>query len=189
MGPYSVNLSTFFSWTCCDLPFCIDFWSIFEHFRGWLTCLKYGIYRQNLSFQGFGARHQKLSLRGLILRSFWSPEAHNMPPRGALMPILGISEPPISDVTFLMNFGSRQGLPGGANRLGRSTSPAVCFSTFWLITVISPCVFDVFRITGFRYRWRERFPLEIYLSQRESRRSIPAVEHHTPRVPEARWRI
>ena len=28
------------------------------------------------------------------------------------MPILGIIEPPISDVTFLMNFGSRQGLPG-----------------------------------------------------------------------------
>ena len=107
------------------------------------------------------------------MTSFWSPEAHNMPPRGALMPILGIIEPPISDVTFLMNFGSHQGLPGGAVRRGRVTSPPVCFSTFWLITVISPCVFDVFRITGFRYRWRERFPLEIYLSQRESRRSIP----------------
>ena len=32
-----------------------------------------------------------------------------MPPRGALMPILGIIEAPISDVAFLMNFGSRQG--------------------------------------------------------------------------------
>ena len=121
------------------------------------------------------------------MTSFWSPEAHNMPPRGALMPILGIIEPPISDVTFLMNFGSRQGLPGGVNRRGRMTSPPVCFSTFWLITVISPCVFDVFRITGFRYRWRERFPLEIYLSQRESRRSIPerdpVLKNHTPRVP------
>ena len=117
----------------------------------------------------------------------------HMPPREALMPISGTIEPPISDFTFLMNFGSRQGLPGGAYRVGRGTSPAVCFSTFWLITVISPCVFDVFRITGFRYRWRERFPLEIYLSQRESRRSIPerqpVLEHHTPRVPEARWRI
>ena len=101
--------------------------------------------------------------------------------------------PPSSDFTFLMNFGSRQGLPGGAYRVGRSTSPAVCFSTFCLRTVISQCVFDVFRITGFRYRWRERFPLEIYLSQRESRRSIPerqpVVENHTPRVPKARWRI
>ena len=57
--------------------------------------------------------------------------------------------------------------------MGGGVSPGMCFSTFWLITVISPCVFDVFRITGFRYRWRERFPLEIYLSQRESRRSIP----------------
>ena len=89
------------------------------------------------------------------------------------MPILGISEPPISDVTFLMNFGSRQGLPGGVNRRGGMTSPPLCLATFWLITVISPSVFDVFRFTGFPVPVRERFPLEIYLSQRESRRSIP----------------
>ena len=109
------------------------------------------------------------------------------------MPILGIIELPMSNVTFLVDFGSRQGLPGGVNRRGGTASPPVCFSTFWLITVISPCVFDVFRITEFRYRWRERFPLEIYLSQRESRRSIPerqpVFENHTPLVPEARWRI
>ena len=43
------------------------------------------------------------------------------------MPILGISEPPISDVTFLMNFGSRQGLPGGTNRVG-GYLPAPVFS-------------------------------------------------------------
>ena len=127
------------------------------------------------------------------MTSFWSPEAHNMPPRGALMPILGISEPPISDVTFLMNFGSHQGLPGGTNRRGGTSSPGLCLATFWLITVISPSVFDVFLFTGFPVPVRERFPLEIYLSQRESRRSIPerqpVLENHTPRVPEARWRI
>ena len=89
------------------------------------------------------------------------------------MPILGIIVPPISDVTFLVNSGSRQALPGGTNGGGRSTSPPVCFSTFWLKTAISPSVFDVFRFTGFPVPVRERFPLEIYLSQKESRRSIP----------------
>ena len=88
------------------------------------------------------------------------------------MPILGIIVPPISDVTFLMNFGSGQALPGGAYR-GGVASPGMCFSTFWLKAAISPSVFDVFRFTGFPVPVRERFPLEIYLSQRESRRSIP----------------
>ena len=89
------------------------------------------------------------------------------------MPILGIIVPPISDVTFFMNFGSHRDLPGGTNVGGRSTSPGLCLSTFWLIIAISPSVFDVFRFTGFPVLVRERFPLEIYLSQRESRRSIP----------------
>ena len=87
------------------------------------------------------------------------------------------------------------GIPTGVtNRWGRRASPLQCFSTFWLKPAISPCVFEVFRFSGFRCRWRERFPLEIYLSERESRWSIPVVrqpafENHTPRVPEARWRI
>ena len=44
------------------------------------------------------------------------------------MPILGIIGPPISEVTFLMNFGSRQGLPGGTNRRGWGGVPAGVFS-------------------------------------------------------------
>ena len=43
------------------------------------------------------------------------------------MPILGLSEPPISDVTFLMNFGSRQGLPGGTNVGGGVNIPGCVF--------------------------------------------------------------
>ena len=43
------------------------------------------------------------------------------------MPILGIIVPPISDVTFLMNFGSRQGLPGGINRAGGGGVPTGVF--------------------------------------------------------------
>ena len=42
------------------------------------------------------------------------------------MPILGIIVPPISDVTFLMNFGSRQALAGGAP-LGAEYLPAGVF--------------------------------------------------------------
>ena len=34
------------------------------------------------------------------------------------MPILGIIEPPISDVTFLMNFGTLQRLPGATRGAG-----------------------------------------------------------------------
>ena len=44
------------------------------------------------------------------------------------MPILGIIVPPISDVTFLMNFGSRQGLPGGAYRGGDDIPAPVFFN-------------------------------------------------------------
>ena len=43
------------------------------------------------------------------------------------MPILGIIEPPISDVTFLMNFGSRQGLPGGGVPQGAVNLPGHVF--------------------------------------------------------------
>ena len=44
------------------------------------------------------------------------------------MPILGIIVAAISDVAFLMNFGSRQGLPGGAVRRGGELPAPVFFN-------------------------------------------------------------
>ena len=43
------------------------------------------------------------------------------------MPILGIIEPPISDITFFMNFGSHQGLPGGDQPIGEEYLPGPVF--------------------------------------------------------------
>ena len=50
-----------------------------------------------------------------------------MLPRGGPLPILGIIVLPISDVTFLMNFGSRQALPGGHQPMPGGYLPAGVF--------------------------------------------------------------
>ena len=139
-----------------------------DHFLHFFECLSWGRFWMSLFLEFC----RFWSLLGRLLDVLWAP---------FLVFFSG---------HFLDGFGVSA---GGVNRRGGGTSPPQCFSTFWLKPAISPCVFDVFRFTGFRCRWRERFPLEIYLSQRESRRSIPvrqpAFENHTPRVPEARWQI
>ena len=58
--------------------------------------------------------------------------------------LLDVLWPPFS-VHFSGNFFDGFGVPaGGTIRRGRSTSPGLCFSTFWLKPAISPCVFLMF---------------------------------------------
>ena len=59
------------------------------------------------------------------------------------MPILGIIVPPISDVTFLMDFGSRQALPGRVPQ-GADDLPAPVFFNM-KFTIPKVVYFDVSR--------------------------------------------
>ena len=61
-------------------------------------------------------------------------------------------------VDFLMDFGIQLGGWGGWVPRGGGGFPPLCFVTFYLKSELTPCVFEVFWISGFPVPVRERLP-------------------------------
>ena len=118
---------------------------------------------------GIGAETVSGGPRTSLLAPFWLS-------LGTLWPPFGRRGPLFSASVFLSIFdgfsGSGRGGPGGGTTLRGTSTGVLRFLTFGSKTRLAPCVFDVFRFSGFPVPVRERLPPVIYLSRRYLRQIL-----------------